>query len=104
MGEQHGCGPVKSAKVKPIDPRDEIEIALCQARAELDAGQQRCFSDDYSTGKIIGHGAYCKVLACTHTKSGKEVAVKTIQKAPDNLKQREGESHRHYAGSADQVC
>lgn len=90
MGEQHGCGPVKSAKKQPIDPRDEIEIALCQARAELDAGKQQCFSDDYSTGKIIGHGAYCKVLACTNTKSGQEVAVKSIQKAPDNLKQREG--------------
>ena len=73
------------------DSRDEIEVALCQAREELDAAGQHCFADDYTTGRIIGHGAFCKVQVCTHNQTGQECAVKVVQKTEDNLKQREGE-------------
>lgn len=72
--------------------RDEIEVALCAARSELDAGLQHSISDQYTVGKIIGHGAYCKVHSCTHNQTGMEYAVKAVAKAEDNIKQREGVS------------
>lgn len=80
-----------AAAVSVTDSRDEIEIALTQARAELDASAQKCFADDYATGKIIGHGAYCKVQVCTHNLTKQEFAVKAVLKAADDLKQREGD-------------
>jgi hypothetical protein len=69
---------------------DEIEAALVAARAELDAGAQQRFSDAYTVHKIIGHGASCKVQLCTHDVTGKDYAVKVVQKAAGNLKQRAG--------------
>lgn len=73
---------------------DEIEAALNSARAELKAGASRSFAAQYSTGRIIGHGAYCKVFACTHNKTGQEFAVKAVGKAASTPKQREGAVHK----------
>jgi hypothetical protein len=70
---------------------DDVELALQAARAELDSSLQRSFYDDYSSGKIVGHGAYCKVQVCTHNQTGQECAVKAVVKNAD-LKQREGAS------------
>jgi hypothetical protein len=69
---------------------DEIEAALNSARAELKAGAARSFAATYSTGRIIGHGAYCKVMACTHNQTGQEFAVKAVGKAADDRHQKEG--------------
>jgi hypothetical protein len=70
--------------------KDEVEVALCAARSELDAGLHRSISDDYILGKIIGHGAYCKVHSCTQIGTDQEFAVKAVAKDEDNPKQREG--------------
>lgn len=70
--------------------KDEIEVALCAARSELDAGLHRSISEEYTLGKIIGHGAYCKVHSCTQIKTDQEFAVKAVTKDEDNPKQREG--------------
>lgn len=73
---------------------DEIEVALDSARAELKAGASRSFAAQYSTGRIIGHGAYCKVMACTHNQTGQEFAVKAVGKAASGSDQREGAAHK----------
>lgn len=84
--------PRRSCSCKAVAPEyhDEVEKALAEARQELDAARQRVFEDTYQIGRIIGHGAFAKVQACTHIKSGQEFAVKTVQKSPEDLKQREG--------------
>lgn len=83
--------PAKPNSLKAVAPeyRDDIEKALAEARAELDAGKHTLFDDVYQTGRIIGHGAFAKVQVCTHHKTGQEFAVKTVHKT-DDLKQREG--------------
>jgi hypothetical protein len=68
---------------------DDVELTLRAARAELDSSLQKSFYDDYICGKIVGHGAYCKVQVCTHNQTGQECAVKAVIKNAD-LKQREG--------------
>lgn len=84
--------PRRSCSCKAVAPEyhDEVEKSLAEARQELDAARQRVFEDTYQIGRIIGHGAFAKVQACTHIKSGQEFAVKTVQKSPEDLKQREG--------------
>ncbi|KAF8066328.1 CPK24 [Scenedesmus sp. PABB004] len=85
-----GAAGVQEAAPAPA-PADDIERALAAARAELDAGAAgAALADDYEVGRIIGHGAFAKVQACTHRASGAEFAVKTVPKRSDDLKQREG--------------
>jgi serine/threonine protein kinase len=88
--------PRRSCSCKAVAPeyQDEVEKALAEARHELDAARQRVFEGAYQIGRIIGHGAFAKVQACTHLQSGQEFAVKTVQKIEDDLKQREGGSFR----------
>jgi hypothetical protein len=84
--------PRRSCSCKAVAPeyQDEVEKALAEARQELDAARQRVFEDTYQVGRIIGHGAFAKVQACSHLQSGQEFAAKTVQKIDDDLKQREG--------------
>jgi serine/threonine protein kinase len=86
------ASPRRSCSCKAVAPEyhDEVEKALAEARQELDAARQRVFEGAYQIGRIIGHGAFAKVQACTHIQSGQEFAVKTVQKSEDDLKQREG--------------
>jgi serine/threonine protein kinase len=96
--------PRRSCSCKAVAPEyhDEVEKALAEARQELDAARQRVFEDAYQIGRIIGHGAFAKVQACTHIQTGQEFAVKTVQKSEDDLKQREGELLVH--GQLHAVC
>lgn len=97
LNKEQSAGSTGSSTVSLIAAsagccRDEIEVALSTARAELDASaQHRCFSSEYTLGRIIGHGAYCKVMACTHNATQQEFAVKAVGKTKADLKQREGE-------------
>lgn len=84
-----GSSSITLIAASTTDCRDDIEIALSAARTELDASAQRSFCAAYTVGRIIGHGAYCKVQVCTHNQTNQEFAVKAVAKAAD-LKQREG--------------
>jgi serine/threonine protein kinase len=84
-----GSSTISLIAASTTDCRDEIELALSAARTELDASTARSFCAEYTVGRIIGHGAYCKVQICTHNQTKQEFAVKAVAKAAD-LKQREG--------------
>lgn len=84
---------------------DEIDVALDSARAELKAGASHSFAAQYSTGRIIGHGAYCKVMSCTHNQTGQEFAVKAVGKAASGSNnQREGETVHKQRPLVQAVC
>ena len=95
MGNLCGCllpqpnGTVKGRAVLPA-VEDEVELALVSARQELEESQGRAFSQFYSIEKLVGHGAFAKVMACTELATGQQRAVKIVQKESDCGKQREG--------------
>jgi calcium-dependent protein kinase len=80
MGNLLGClKPVSEQRLVAPVVKDDVEVALLAASAELNRSQLRCFEKDYTLGKLIGHGAFAKVYACTHVHSGREFAVKVLQ-------------------------
>ncbi len=95
MGNVLGCisdAEGKAAKCgKAVTPvsLDEIETALLNARQEIST---KSFLDKYKIGKIVGHGAFAKVMVCTNKATGEQFAVKSVQKSVDDVEtQREGE-------------
>lgn len=72
---------------------DPVHLALAAAKVELEANaaKRRRFEEHYSIGKLIGHGAFAKVSTCTNNETQAKLAVKTVQKNPeDPNKQRDG--------------
>jgi calcium-dependent protein kinase len=69
---------------------DEVELALVSARRELEKSEGRQFSQFYRIDKLVGHGAFAKVLSCTELATGQQRAVKIVKKDSDCGKQREG--------------
>ncbi len=70
---------------------DIIEGALADAQKELDRNRGHDFNDRYKVSKLIGHGAFAKVMVCSHKDTHEKYAVKTVQKnLEDPAKQREG--------------
>ncbi|PNH04139.1 Calcium-dependent protein kinase 32 [Tetrabaena socialis] len=88
------AGPVGSkpaAARKEPGPMDVIEQALTDAQRELDKNRGRDFNDTYKVSKLVGHGAFAKVMICSHKDTHEKYAVKTVQKnAEEPAKQREG--------------
>jgi hypothetical protein len=71
--------------------QSESSRACAAAEQELKKGTNRKFSDAYTVGKIIGHGAFAKVSVCTCTATLQQFAVKSLAKNYDDLhKQRQG--------------
>lgn len=72
-------------------PSNPIDQALASAKVELEKNHHKKFDDFYTTSKLIGHGAFAKVMICTHKESQQRYAVKTVQKnLEEPAKQREG--------------
>lgn len=89
-----GAPPLKSkpsGKAAAVQQANPIDLALQEARKELEKNAGLDFNDSYRASKLIGHGAFAKVMVCT-TKDGRDkYAVKTVQKnLEDPQKQREG--------------
>ena len=60
--------------------RDELK-KLVNSLTLQQRGQSFSSVDFYSIGKVLGEGAYGKVLHATHIMTGQKVAVKTFEKA-----------------------
>jgi hypothetical protein len=76
---------------KPKAAKSERTLALEAAEQELKKGHLQKFSDHYSVGKLIGHGAFAKVSTCTHVTTKQQYAVKAVTKNYDEVhKQRTG--------------
>lgn len=72
-------------------PSDAIGAALQSARHQLGKNMLDSFADTYIHSKLIGHGAFAKVMICTHRDSTEKRAVKTVQKnLEEPAKQRGG--------------
>ena len=68
-----------------------VKQLLQNAKEELEKGQGDKFAAEYYTNKVVGHGAFAKVVQAVHRKTGATCAVKIIQKKPEErAKQREG--------------
>lgn len=81
MGNLLGClrPRLEQRLVAPV-VKDDVEAALLLASSELARAAARGgFEKDYTLGKLIGHGAFAKVYACTHVQSGRDFAVKVLQ-------------------------
>jgi serine/threonine protein kinase len=64
-------------------------IAVLKKNPEKNKGKN--FGDIYKTSRLIGHGAFAKVMVCSHKDTNTKYAVKTVQKnAEDPAKQKEG--------------
>lgn len=76
---------------KSKEAQSERSLAIAAAEQELKKGHQHKFSDQYSVGKLIGHGAFAKVSSCTHLTTKQQYAVKAVTKNYDEMhKQRTG--------------
>ncbi|KAG2436595.1 hypothetical protein HYH02_011532 [Chlamydomonas schloesseri] len=86
------AAPAKQAQPKKEPgPMDIIEQALAEAQRELDKNKGHDFNDKYKVSKLVGHGAFAKVMICSHKDTHEKFAVKTVQKnQEDPGKQREG--------------
>jgi calcium-dependent protein kinase len=81
--------PGPSSKGQPADP---IDAALADAKKELEKNKGQDFHNKYKVSKLVGHGAFAKVMICSHVDTNEKFAVKTVQKnLEDPQKQREGE-------------
>lgn len=80
-----------AAPAKVPGPSDVIDHALADAKKELDKNKGHDFHDTYKVSKLVGHGAFAKVMICSHKDTNDKFAVKTVQKnLEDPQKQREG--------------
>jgi hypothetical protein len=63
----------------------DVDAALADALAELQAASGDVFEDDYSASKLIGHGAFAKVMVCTPRRgpgaNSEQLAVKVLTKS-----------------------
>lgn len=76
---------------KEKEPVSEVQAALAAAREELARSCNNNFNDTYKVSKLIGHGAFAKVMVCVHKDSKVKYAAKVVQKnLEDPMKQREG--------------
>ncbi len=76
---------------KPKAAQSERSLALAAAEQELKKGHQHKFSERYTLGKLIGHGAFAKVSICTHVTTKQQYAVKAVTKNYDEMhKQKTG--------------
>ena len=83
--------PVAAAPTKAAAPANPIDVALAEARKELEKAHTHNFEEKYSAGKLIGHGAFAKVSICQHKENGEKFAVKVVAKnLEDPQKQRDG--------------
>ena len=88
--------PKAGAQPKTPSPKvnsaaDIIEQHLASANQELARGLNVDFLNTYKVSKLIGHGAFAKVMICSHKDTKERYAVKTVQKnLEDPQKQRDG--------------
>lgn len=84
--------PTRSASAqKEKEPLSEIDAALAASREELGKSASHNFNDSYKVSKLIGHGAFAKVMTCAHKDTKEKFAAKVVQKnLEDPVKQREG--------------
>lgn len=59
-----GASPAKVHAASPLE--DEHQIALKAAEALLNANVQHKVTDLYTLAAPVGHGAFAKVVECTH--------------------------------------
>ena len=79
------AGPSKGQLVDPID------AAIAEAKRELEKNKGQDFHNKYKVSKLVGHGAFAKVMICSHVDTHEKYAVKTVQKnLEEPQKQREG--------------
>lgn len=77
---------------KVLTPQDVIDQSLNDAKRELEKNKGLDFHDKYKVSKLVGHGAFAKVMVCSHKDTHEKYAVKTVQKnLEDPQKQRDGE-------------
>jgi serine/threonine protein kinase len=78
----------------------QIRQWIRAAKEELENGKKLRFSDHYETSKIVGHGAFAKVVLSTHKATKSQYAVKMLQKnVEDTVKQRDGVARLGYKSS-----
>jgi serine/threonine protein kinase len=71
---------------------NQIKQWIRSAKEELEQGKRAVFGDNYETSRIVGHGAFAKVVLSTHKATKMQYAVKMLQKnAEDPVKQRDGD-------------
>lgn len=68
-----GASPVKVHAAGPLE--EEHEIALKAAEALLNANAQHNITDMYTLAAPVGHGAFAKVVECTHKVRVKQLTV-----------------------------
>lgn len=79
------------AQPKVSTAQDVIDQSLADARHDLEKNKGVDVHDFYKVSKLVGHGAFAKVMICTHKVTQEKFAVKTVQKnLEDPQKQREG--------------
>jgi len=82
---------VKQAPPREKGPAEVIEAAIADAKKELEKNRNLQLTDKYRISKLIGHGAFAKVMVCADKDTHEKFAVKTVQKnVEDPNKQREG--------------
>ena len=85
-------GSAKPSAPKVLTPQDVIDAAIADAKRELEKNKNVDFHERYKVSKLVGHGAFAKVMICSHKDTHEKYAVKTVQKnLEDPAKQREGE-------------
>merc|ERR1711871_1104031 len=59
------------------EEREKLTYALIHNRTS----RQKCSSDFYAFGKVVGVGSFAKVRVARHKLTGQKVAIKTYEKA-----------------------
>lgn len=89
---QRAASSKTAAAPKVPTPQDIIDESMADAKSELEKNKGMDVHDTYKVSKLVGHGAFAKVMICTHKDTHEKFAVKTVQKnLEDPQKQREGE-------------
>jgi calcium-dependent protein kinase len=81
--------PVSAPRI--LTPQEVIDQVMADAKKEREKNKNIDCNDRYKVSKLVGHGAFAKVMVCSHKETHEKFAVKTVQKnLEDPLKQREG--------------
>jgi tRNA A-37 threonylcarbamoyl transferase component Bud32 len=79
---KHGSAPLAPSTSATARKKSREELKRLVNSLTLQQREQSFSSVDfYSIGKVLGEGAYGKVLNATHIMTGQKVAVKTFEKA-----------------------